>query len=96
MPARETASAPERSLKRAGFAALNNHQRRDVARQLKETYGFDLETIAEHQRLEILQRADAIYAVPDRLLAHFADFPCVAIGMLIGEWHETIFILRTN
>jgi NOL1/NOP2/fmu family ribosome biogenesis protein len=42
--------------------------------------------------LKLLQRSDAIYAVPDRLLAHFTDFPCITIGMLVGKWSEDQFI----
>ena len=55
---------------------------------LLNTYGFDLDAVLEQQHLELLQRGDSIYAVPEQLLTHFADFPCIAIGMLIGEWHE--------
>ena len=90
--ANEPASPPERSLKRAGFAALKEDQRRVVTTQLKETYGFEIEPIVEQQQLELLGRADAIYAVPTQLMIHFADFPCIAIGMLVGEWKGDQFV----
>lgn len=88
----EPASPPERSLQRAGFAALKEDQQRVVTTQLKETYGFEIESIVEQQQLELLGRADAIYAVPAQLMTHFADFPCIAIGMLVGEWKGDQFV----
>ncbi len=88
----EPASPPERSLSRAGFASLKEQRHRALLTALLDTYGFDLAAVLERQHLELLQRGDAIYAVPDQLLTHFADFPCIAIGMLIGEWLEDRFI----
>ncbi len=73
---------------RAGFAALTEKQQRAAGQQpCNDTYGFDLDAVLEQQHLELLQRGESIYAVPEQLLTHFADFPCIAIGMLIGEWH---------
>jgi 16S rRNA (cytosine1407-C5)-methyltransferase len=90
--ASEPSSPPERSLTRAGFASLKEQQHRALLAALLDTYGFDLAAVLERQHLELLHRNDAIYAVPDQLLAHFADFPCIAIGMLIGEWVEDRFV----
>jgi 16S rRNA (cytosine1407-C5)-methyltransferase len=90
--ASEQTSPPERSLTRAGFAALKESQQRALVAALSDTYGFDLNAVLEKQHLEMLQRGAAIYAVPDQLLNHFADFPCIAIGMLVGEWVEDRFI----
>jgi 16S rRNA (cytosine1407-C5)-methyltransferase len=88
----EGAAPPERSLNRAGFSPIKEAQRRAVVVQLHDTYGFNLESVLEQQRLKLLQRNDSIYAVPEQLLTHFGDFPCIAIGVLIGEWHESILI----
>ena len=30
--------------------------------------------------------------MPEQHLTNFEGFPCIAIGMLIGEWHESIFV----
>jgi 16S rRNA (cytosine1407-C5)-methyltransferase len=90
--ASESSSPPERSLARAGFAVLKENQHHAVVAALHDVYGFDLDAVLERQHLELLQRGAAIYAVPDQLLAHFADFPCIAIGMLVGEWMEDRFV----
>jgi 16S rRNA (cytosine1407-C5)-methyltransferase len=88
----EGAAPPERFIDRSGFRTINEAQQRAVVAQLLNTYGFNLESVLEHQQLKLLQRHDSIYAVPEQLLTHFEDFPCIAIGMLIGEWHESIFV----
>ena len=77
---------PQRSLAQAGFAPLTDRQRRDVANNLLDRYGFDLSQALDIQRLEVLKRGAAVYAVPAQFIARFGDFPCIAIGMLIGEW----------
>jgi NOL1/NOP2/fmu family ribosome biogenesis protein len=79
-------------LTRAGFAALKENQHRALIAALRDVYGFNLDAVLERQHLELLQRGDAVYAVPDQLLTHFADFPCIAVGMLLGEWIEDRFI----
>jgi len=90
--ANEPASPPERSLTRAGFATLKENQQRKIVATLHDACGFDLTAVLAKQHLELLQRGKAIYAVPDQLLTHFVNFPCIAIGMLIGEWAEDRFI----
>ena len=77
---------------RAGFTTLKEQQQRAVITALLDTYGFDLAAVLKRQHLELLQRNNAIYAVPAQLLAHFADFPCIAIGMLVGEWVADRFV----
>jgi 16S rRNA (cytosine1407-C5)-methyltransferase len=86
------AAPPERSLTRAGFGALTESQQRKVLVALSDNYGFDLNAVLERQRLELLQRSDSVYAVPEQHLTNFEGFPCIAVGMLIGEWHESIFV----
>jgi 16S rRNA (cytosine1407-C5)-methyltransferase len=90
--ASEPSSPPERSLTRAGFATLKDNQQRTLVAALRDVYGFDFNVVLEKQHLKLLQRGAAIYAVPDQLVTHFADFPCIAIGMLVGEWVEDRFI----
>ena len=90
--ASESSSPPERSLAAAGFAAMTLQPQSEVRKVLKEEYGFDLAPALEQQRLELWQRERSVYALPERLLRQFADFPCIAIGMLIGEWINESFV----
>jgi 16S rRNA (cytosine1407-C5)-methyltransferase len=90
--ASEPSSPPERSLTRAGFELFKANQQHALTTALSDTYGFDLNAVLERQHLKLLQRGESVYAVPDQLLTHFADFPCIAIGMLVGEWIEDRFV----
>jgi 16S rRNA (cytosine1407-C5)-methyltransferase len=90
--ASEGTAPPERALARAGFSLVSEAQQREVVTQLLNTYGFNLEPVLEHQHLELLERGDSVYAVPEQLLTQFGDFPGIAIGMLIGEWHESTLV----
>ena len=76
----------------AGFASMTAQQQSEVLKLLQADYGFDLAVVLEQQRLELWQREHSIYALPERLLRQFADFPCIAIGMLIGEWINAVFV----
>lgn len=88
----EGAMPPERTIERAGFSPISAAPQRKVAAWLLDTYGFKLEPVLERQRLELLRRGDSIYAVPEQLLTHFGDFPCIAIGMMLGEWSGDTFV----
>ena len=48
--------------------------------------------VLDGQRLELLRRGESVYAVPAQFISHFGDFPCIAIGMLIGEWIDGAFV----
>jgi len=87
-----TSLPPQRTLAHAGFSSLNETQQREVINALHNGYGFDLRSVLEGQRLELLKRSDSVYAVPAQFIAHFGDFPCIAIGMLIGEWNDGTFV----
>ncbi len=83
---------PQRTLAHAGFAPANESQQREVINALLNGYGFDLGGVLEGQRLELLKRGESVYAVPTQFISHFGDFPCIAIGMLIGEWNDGTFV----
>ncbi len=88
----EPTARPERTLTQAGFHLLKKVERQTVLDQLADVYGFQFESVLDRQRLTLLRRETAIYAVPDQWLVHFADFPCIASGLLVGEWRLPSFI----
>ena len=91
-PSLPPASPPQRTLAQAGFAPVNESHQREVSNALLNGYGFDLRGVLEGQRLELLKRGESMYAVPAQFISHFGDFPCIAIGMLIGEWIDGVFV----
>ena len=88
----ESTMPPVRSLAQAGFAPMTSQQQHEVIDYLNETYGFDLSVVIDLQRLELWRRDRSVYALPDRFVSPFADFPCIAVGMLIGEWSDVVFV----
>ncbi len=88
----EGAAPPVRTLAQAGFAPLSSARQRELIKWLLETYGFDLQAVMERQHIGLWQRDRSIYALPERFTDPFSDFPCIAIGMLIGEWSDDAFI----
>jgi NOL1/NOP2/fmu family ribosome biogenesis protein len=57
-----------------------------------QSYGFDLEAVVEGQELTLWAHGGAVYAIPQPFIARFADLPCVATGMQVGEWVEDEFV----
>jgi 16S rRNA (cytosine1407-C5)-methyltransferase len=88
----QPASPPARPLESAGFAPLDRPETVRVCDQLLQAYGFDLAVAMERQALALWTHAGAAYAIPERFLAHFANLPCVATGMRIGEQSEGGFV----
>jgi 16S rRNA (cytosine1407-C5)-methyltransferase len=79
---------PARSLESAGFTRMSQREVAGVCGHLLQAYGFDFEAVVEQQALALWKHGESIYAIPEQFLAHFADLPCVATGMQIGEQGE--------
>jgi 16S rRNA (cytosine1407-C5)-methyltransferase len=88
----EPTSPPIRTLAHAGFIPMTSSQQSEEISYLLDAYGFDLRPIMDRQRIILWQRNRSVYALPDRFVGHFADLPCIAVGMLIGEWSDNAFI----
>lgn len=86
------AAPPSRSLAQAGFQPLTAAQQRDLFDRLRDDHGFDLGAVVSQQQLILLRKNAAVFGVPDRLVAALGDFPCITIGLLIGEWAGESFV----
>jgi 16S rRNA (cytosine1407-C5)-methyltransferase len=78
-------SHPRRSLSDAGLEVLSREEKVEFADHLLESYGFDLRGVLEQQALTLWKRGKFVYAISEPYLLQFADFPCLAVGMLVGE-----------
>jgi 16S rRNA (cytosine1407-C5)-methyltransferase len=87
----ETSSPPDRSLANSGMRPIALQPKQQLFKQLRDNFNFDLESILSAQQLELLQRNESVYAVPEKLLSQFENFPCIAVGMLIGEFGDEEF-----
>jgi 16S rRNA (cytosine1407-C5)-methyltransferase len=83
---------PARSLESAGFVRMNRRGTASVYDHLLQVYGFDFEAVVEWQALALWEHEGLVYAIPELFLAHFADLPCVATGMRVGEQSDGGFV----
>jgi 16S rRNA (cytosine1407-C5)-methyltransferase len=81
----ESEPGPSRPLSQRNLRPLHAAERSVLADQLLQNYGFDLETILVQQGLSLWRRGDHLVALPELYLAHFADLPVMAAGMLVAE-----------
>ncbi len=81
----QPSAPPTRTLEQAGFTKLTCAEHAEVVERLRGEFDFDLNALIERQALELWQRGKSVYAFPELFLARFADVPCAAAGMLIGE-----------
>jgi len=86
------AAPPSRTLAQAGFQPLAAPQQQAVFDRLRDDYGFDLGAVVSQQQLILLAKNAAVFGVPDRLVAALGDFPCITIGLLVGEWVDGRFV----
>ena len=87
-----TTPPPQRTLKQAGFEPITTSQAQAVLNAMLDRYGFHLRPVLEYQQLKLFARSQSVYAIPQAFIAHFADFPGIAVGMLIGEWLDDVFV----
>ncbi len=88
----QLSSPPARSLESAGFARMSQREMMSVCDHLLQVYGFDFGAVIERQALTLWEHEGAVYAIPELFLAHFADLPCVATGMQVGDLGEGGFV----
>jgi 16S rRNA (cytosine1407-C5)-methyltransferase len=79
---------PARSLESAGFVQASQREAASICDHLLQVYGFDFEAVIERQGLGLWEHSGSVYAIPEPFLAHFADLPCVATGMQVGDLGE--------
>ncbi len=86
-------SAPARPLERAGFVFLPHALEAEIARQLAQQYGWELQEALNEYDLVLMQRFEKVIAMPQRLLDHFGELPLEYAGLLLGELSENILTL---
>lgn len=76
---------PARPLASVGFDPMSQEGVMWLCDRLLQSYGFDLGVVIERQSLTLWMYEASAYAIPQRFVAQFADLPCVATGMRLGE-----------
>jgi 16S rRNA (cytosine1407-C5)-methyltransferase len=83
---------PKRALKEAGFKRLVQAEREDVFADFTHVYGFDFKTVVERHGLVLWNHRGMIYAISEAFLSCFADLPCVATGIRVGQRTDGGFV----
>jgi 16S rRNA (cytosine1407-C5)-methyltransferase len=81
----EGTARPGRPLSQRNLRPLHAAEHSALVDQLMQTYGFDLDSVLVRQGLSLWRRGDHLVALPELYLAHFADLPVMAAGMLVAE-----------
>jgi 16S rRNA (cytosine1407-C5)-methyltransferase len=79
------ASPSQRPMGSTRFRALSQRERAGVLDCLLQDFGFDLGAILHEQELALVRRGAAVYAAPELFLSRFAGWPCIAMGLPVGE-----------
>jgi 16S rRNA (cytosine1407-C5)-methyltransferase len=91
-PSAPAAPSPQRPTTSARFRPLGRRERAAVLDRLLQDFGFDLGTILQEQELALVQRGESVYAAPELFLSRFAGWPCVAMGLPVGEQSKGDFM----
>jgi 16S rRNA (cytosine1407-C5)-methyltransferase len=70
------------------FQAMHQQEQDSVSERLLQDFGFDLDAVLQERALTLVQRGASVYAAPELFLSRFAGWPCIAMGLAVGEQSE--------
>jgi len=79
-------SQPGRDFSSTHLKKIDHNLQDKIVAQINQNYGLDLTCVLEEHELEIYQRFDQLFLIPQRYLEHFIDLPYAYIGMPLGQW----------
>ncbi|HEY9122150.1 MAG TPA: hypothetical protein VIM80_04060 [Brevefilum sp.] len=83
---------PNRDFSATHLEPLKKDIKTQILDQVEINYGLDLENILEALSLELFQRFDQLFLIPQKYTDHFITLPFEYIGMPLGQWHQNILI----
>ncbi len=83
---------PNRDFSATHLEPLKNDIETQIHDQVETNYGLELENILEAFNLELFQRFDQLFLIPQKYTEHFITLPFEYIGMPLGQWHQNILI----
>ncbi len=82
---------PLRPLEKVGLKRLQTRERDELCNMLKNAYGFDFENFMQMENIDLWQRQEQVYILPETWIQHFGTVPFQAVGMLLGEFSSDGF-----
>ncbi len=84
-------SPPERDFSTTQLRKVNHEMAGKIVTEISRNYGLNLQPVLEEFLLNLYQRYDQIYLIPQQYLVHFIQLPYAYIGMPLGQWiHESL------
>lgn len=77
---------PERDFERTELTHLDNRTQVIVQEQIIDLFGFDLKDVLTTYQLEVFQRKEHLFLIPEQYLENFISLPYEYIGMPLGRW----------
>ncbi|MCE1254292.1 MAG: hypothetical protein LWX83_12185 [Anaerolineae bacterium] len=83
---------PLRPLEKIGLKRLHPHDCENLNTLLLTAYGYDLNRFIQAENVNLWQRQEQVYILPERWIQHFGAIPFQAVGMLLGEYSNEGFV----
>jgi len=77
---------PERDFSATHLRMVRGSLMEEIVGQISQNYGLDLDVNLKKYSLEVYQRFDQIFLIPQQYLTHFIHLPYNYIGMPLGQW----------
>ncbi|MDT8380813.1 MAG: hypothetical protein RQ728_00985 [Brevefilum sp.] len=83
---------PNREFSSTHLEPLKKDVEFEILDQIETNYGLDLEKVLDAHSLELFQRFDQLFLIPQKYVEHFSTLPYEYIGMPLGQWHQNTLI----
>jgi len=83
---------PNRDFSATHLQPLKKNNKTQILDQIETNYGLGLEKILEAFSLELFQRFDQLFLIPQKYTEHFITLPFEYIGMPLGQWLQNTLI----
>ena len=79
-------SPPNRDFSKTDLEELTQSDNNLIFNLIKRNYGLDLDEVIQTYHLELYQRHEQVFLIPQHYLGHFSTLPYSYIGLPIGRW----------
>ena len=86
----ENSSPPSRDFSKTDLEELAQADKTLIINRIKRNYGLDLDKVLRSYHLELYQRHEQVFFIPQGYIEHFSTLPYSYIGMPIGRWVNDI------
>jgi len=82
----DISSPPSRDFSKTDLEKLAQADKNLIFNRIERNYGLDLDEVIHTYRLELFQRHEQLFLIPQSYLQNFSTLPYSYIGMPVGRW----------